>query len=835
MKGLFKQFLLAVTIFLIAFSLSGIDSFAGIKPRTNTVTFYDSDESILHQASVTYLGSETKYVKICDLFTDSKYNTTLANIKNIKDGYAIEKWQGYKSEEKGGGVWFIDDVDYLPIRLTDITFNMEFRPIYSSTPVSYPINYNLNGGSLSSKAPTSYTVKDSFVFTRPTKNGCSFIGWYLDKDFTYPVTEIKQGTWNNYDSNGNIPFLNLYAKFENVAPGKLSISTLKNTKTGTVKLTFPQVYDVTGIEVTYATNSKFSKNVHKETIAPQASVTFSGLSKTTYYFKARGYNYDSNGEKAYGSYSAVKAVKVTKAQKEVTAKSNSIKLKSVKVASKKYLKVDATAKSRLKSNDDFYYLVKVDPNTGKYLSVVSKTSKTKSLVFKLPLTESNGTNLIEGKYAIAIKKTSKTYMLVSSASFISNPEAAATRTAAYPKPVSKKGRQGLYEKELGDKNYFFNIELSEIIASKGSGEPIKYNGKTYYFRTSNSDMDNTIKAANRDGGTVTIQVMLKMTSKTKKLIKGTAAGYSKANYYAFNMESATSRNQIEAAFMWLARRYGANDMHVDNWILGNEVNSYKNPIGWYWAGNVSSDEFVNNYAQTFRCLYYAVRSYNKNCRVFTCVEHTWNDRGYEWGAKNFLTAFNSKLKSIDKNIKWNLAYHAYSSVLTNADFWNDNTQTSLYTTNNTNGTDYVSPLNLEVMTSFVRKNFGKNVHIILSEQAFSSTAGNNPGVNGGRAAGEDVQAAAIAYLFYKAMFNPDIDAVIFAHPVDNLGPGMDFAMKSQALSVYKYMDTPSYSTYTTSCLGTINRTMKEGKMSSLSWNSLVPKFDNSALKKMPNR
>ena len=71
------------------------------------------------------------------------------------------------------------------------------------------------------------------------------------------------------------------------------------------------------------------------------------------------------------------------------------------------------------------------------------------------------------------------------------------------------------------------------------------------------------------------------------------------------------------------------------------------------------------------------------------------------------------------------------------------------------------------MTNYVKKNFGSDTHILLSEQGFTSNSG------------QDVQAAAIAYTYYKAEFNPMIDAVIFRSVQDEaseVSQGLSFGL-----------------------------------------------------------
>lgn len=95
-------------------------------------------------------------------------------------------------------------------------------------------------------------------------------------------------------------------------PGKLSISSLKNSSAGSavVKLS-KKVSGAAGYEVQYSTSSKFSSGVKKVTTT-STSVTLKDLTKgKKYYIRVRAYKTDSMG-KLYGSYSSVKSIKITK-------------------------------------------------------------------------------------------------------------------------------------------------------------------------------------------------------------------------------------------------------------------------------------------------------------------------------------------------------------------------------------------------------------------------------------------------------------------------------------------------------------------------------------------
>ena len=104
--------------------------------------------------------------------------------------------------------------------------------------------------------------------------------------------------------------------------------------------------------------------------------------------------------------------------------------------------------------------------------------------------------------------------------------------------------------------------------------------------------------------------------------------------------------------------------------------------------------------------------------------------------------FDKNIKAYNKKINWNLAYHAYPAILTSAATWND-----AYTTNSL-GSEFVTPKNLNILTDYVKKNYGKKTRIILSEQGFTAIGAGNS---------ENVQAAGVAYLYYKAEFNDMIE------------------------------------------------------------------------------
>lgn len=169
--------------------------------------------------------------------------------------------------------------------------------------VGNSITYKLNGGS-NSKSNPSFYYNQTVSLKNPTRKGYTFKGWYADSKYKTRVTTIKKGTKKNYT---------LYAKWAKVsAPGRVSVSSVRNTAARKAKISYRKVSSVNGYEVVYAKNSKFTKGkATKQTTA--TSYTASKLSKkSTYYVRVRAYRKDSTGRKIYGSYSATKKVKINK-------------------------------------------------------------------------------------------------------------------------------------------------------------------------------------------------------------------------------------------------------------------------------------------------------------------------------------------------------------------------------------------------------------------------------------------------------------------------------------------------------------------------------------------
>lgn len=814
-------------------------------PNIITLSFYDADgQTVIYgpvEKDLSALGAGSAGSRyLFDSIDESGLSVATPDgvyqLPGIYKGKRIIKWRRLSN---GKTYAFSTLNDTIRFKESDT-----FYAVYDGNDYSFQLAYDLNGGMFDEDSeyekPDTFSVSsETQTLPVPYKRGYTFDGWEITNPSAGSacgkvIASIPAGTYIDYtygDRMDNVfTGYQLKAKWSQIILAKPSLASVKNTKKGEVSVSIkPGTGDNTPVsyELCYSTSASFSKNkTHIVDLGSKTGYKLTNMPQgKTYHFKVRAFKRDERDQKIYSAYSDKVSLKIKKGvseTKKITKNSARLNASNVKINSDRELYVKATVSKRLKSYDDFYYLVSIDPNTGKILKSVASSDKNKTVIFKTPVRNEKGVNLINGKYALAVKTSKKKYKQISNAYFIKNPEAAADYTAPYPVTASKKGIQGSTNTELGVQQGFTNFSINNIFADSGSGTKYVYNGKTYYFYEP-SGMMSYASQCNSAGITCSVQIMMNWpgSGKYSSLLFGTKTASAPANLYAINASTTKSRELLEAAFSFLADRCSTADCHVDNWILGNEVNIYKQ---WYYAGNTGRDAFMKNYANSFRILYNSVKGRNKNARIFICTDHTWIDRCGDWGSKPFMESFNKQIKSMNKNIQWNLAYHAYPSILYIPTTWKDS-----YAPNSANA-DFVSPKNLNVLTDYVKKTYGKNTRIIISECGFTN------------AEGEANQAAALAYSFYKAQFDDMIDAFIIRTEYDAPGEKLTrlngtvidaaFGLRTASgqprasYNVFKYMDTPKYEQYTKDCLKTIGAS---------SWSSIIPGFDGKKLMALPNR
>ena len=367
-------------------------------------------------------------------------------------------------------------------------------------------------------------------------------------------------------------------------------------------------------------------------------------------------------------------------------------------------------------------------------------------------------------------------------------------TSVVSSPTGKKGIIASYWTDPGSKYYddpialgvdhaLFNIDLTEVVNTNGKGEAFTYNGKTYYY----NNYDGTqfyytllrMQEVRDKGITLTAQINMQWSEDTKlqELIYpgGREPGH---NYYALNTSTVESQEVLSAAFHYLVTKCP----YVNNWIVGCEINS---PEQCNYCGTIDVNTNVTIAVQTYDLMYKAIQDVNPSAKNYVCLDNIWNfDNGAGIPAKTFLEEFAKR--ETDKT--WHLAFHPYPVPYGSTDnaadwnMWGEKSSANGYLTH-TQYTGFLTGANLEVLSNFVKNNYGSEHRIILTEFGFDSRAG------------EDSQAAALYYTYKAAERDDMIDACIYQPWTDT---GWDFrhmgilasdGTQRKIYNVFKYMDS----------------------------------------------
>ena len=682
-----------------------------------------------------------------------------------------------------------DTEDILEVNIFDLYDDLSVEGSTEDTEeVLYTVSFNANGGE-GTMEPQTFVSGTSANLTANAfeRNGYKFTGWALSKkaDVTYKNKASLDPDSAKWDKNNA---LTLYAKWE-AKEYKITykLNDGKNNKSN------PSVYTIT-------TKTIKLKNPTRK-----------GYGFGGWYTDKKFKNKITQIKKG----STGKITLYAKWEKEYKATSTSAKITSCKATAVNTIKVNATIEKRVKSSDNYYYLVTIDPNTDKILRKVAKTDKSKKISFKLDANEDRGYAL--AKYAIAIKSGDKYKQISKTSANISNPEKLAAYTSAYNLGATKKGIQGptSWAKDTDCDNVFFNLMVSTVI---NGSTPYEYNGKTYYFSTGGCSGD--IAQATAAGINVTVQIMLDEAAyNMDSSLVAKEARSSGHPYYTWNTKDKKAREKMEAMFCFLAETFGTDERYVSNWILGNEVNA---DYAYHWRGSMSNDDFISSYAYSYRVLYSAVRSVRSSSRVFICLDDMWTHNNVAGGipSKTFLDTFVKKVNKLQKNVTWNVAFHPYTANIFDPAFWDDSSShgRSALVTSSTNS-PFVTMKNLNVLTNYVKNTYGKEHRIIISEIGF----------NGAGSSNATKQAASLAYAYNKAACNDMVDAFIIRAYEDaeaEANQGMYFGLKDQngkkraSYNVFKYMNTKKAEKYTKKYVKTCGGS---------SWKSLVKGYSTKKL------
>jgi hypothetical protein len=351
---------------------------------------------------------------------------------------------------------------------------------------------------------------------------------------------------------------------------------------------------------------------------------------------------------------------------------------------------------------------------------------------------------------------------------------AAPNPDAFPTTRSKKGLQVQLIDDaiaLGIQHAALNWNLAQMI-DLGTNMPsftFQSNGKEFHFHRAYIEaMDRQIKTLSDTGATISLILLYYKSGNAEMDRIMLHPKYSPAapnHLTEFNTTNPESTAQLRACFEFIAARYSEPKYphgRVCNYIVGNEVNSH-----WFWAnmGHCTMQEFADDHLRSVRLCHDSIRKFSTTARVYLSLEHHWNihypggDETQTFAARPFLEYFAAKARA-GGDFDWNIAFHPYPENLFECRTWNDKSATF------SNDTPRITFKNLEMLTKFVQREpllyNGHPRRIILSEQGFHSPPDPE---------GEQRQAAAYAYAWYRVSKLDGIDSFILHRHVDNKQEG----------------------------------------------------------------
>ena len=185
-------------------------SIANINPTRTGYTFdgWYSNSSFLGEP-ITQL-TETKSYELYAKYSENisytityKYND-MTSTQTVRGGdiftLITPSRQGYNFSD-----WYDYD-NYQTVNNGIYNYNKDITLTARWEIINYNINYNLDGGSLPEDAKTSFNINSlPYSLPTPTKENCSFMGWYENSDFSgEPILTLSKDLLKNYT---------LYAKF----------------------------------------------------------------------------------------------------------------------------------------------------------------------------------------------------------------------------------------------------------------------------------------------------------------------------------------------------------------------------------------------------------------------------------------------------------------------------------------------------------------------------------------------------------------------------------------------------------------------------------------------
>jgi len=323
---------------------------------------------------------------------------------------------------------------------------------------------------------------------------------------------------------------------------------------------------------------------------------------------------------------------------------------------------------------------------------------------------------------------------------------------AFDAATSIKGKQGANYSTDGIQHSLRNFRIDKCVipadypaVTNGFLEPYEFEGENFYFYPeAQFDLVAWAKMANDAGMTANVVFLVGWDEDNlgREYLIDEESREPGHMYYA-PATSGYGEKTIRAFFSWLMDECEEEGAHIDNFILGNEVNM---PNSWHYSGSSDPTTCATKYADAFYDMYSIVRQHTSVSRCSISVDHSWNndDEGRGVSVRDYLRIFNDRLNSEYGGADWCISMHLYPAMLYETAIWTEPEGL------NPKSADarIVDGHNLSYITSYIRDTYGEDHRIMLTEQGFTDYCG------------EANQAAALAYSYYAAKYDPMVDNFI---------------------------------------------------------------------------
>ena len=461
-------------------------------------------------------------------------------------------------------------------------------------------------------------------------------------------------------------------------------------------------------------------------------------------------------------------------------------------------------------------------------ALASVTNPDSDLEFRVPLMRDSANSLLQKKFYIA-ETAGESPTIVSNASYIENPEAAADRTDPYPEPArgTKKGLKMQTRDEdieeavkLNVSHVAIDVEIGQLL--KGTGLKYTYEGQTYEFSDSILVNQQVFKKYNDHGIKVMVVVYMTVNTPREYILPSAVAGsrYGKATIYAWNTADSNCK-KLEALMACLTDYWTSGGAHVADWVFSNEIDHY---YVYHYSGDISYEEYVRNLADNYRMFNASIKSRFANARCYLSFDHNWN-LGYE------LTGWYRGMKLLDSirdalqkegMIHFDVSLHPYPVPEQWPKIWE-----RMGSVTDSGDSPQYSPLNAGSVAAYIKERYGSDVHIIMSETGITSRHRESGTVTNL----ENEQAAAIILSYYLAEFNDAIDSITIHREMDQPGEtaagwylGLfrsSYGDPKPSADAFAYMDTKDFETHTSAFLPLV----QIGGKGIAAWGDAVPGFD----------